>query len=565
MSFALPSASDAAVSVPVVADVPAFVFNVAVIVAEPAPAPITRPDVLTVATLDADVDHVRPAVGTVMLLAFTALAVSCVVSPASMLNAAGVTVTVFAVSVPVTVDAPFLPPPLAVTVALPFETPVNSPDVFTVATPVADEPQVTVTPGTAIAFLFLGDAVRRVVSPASRLTAEGDTVIASSVSVPVTADVPDLVPSVAVAVVLPPLTPVSRPVALTVATPVAEDDHVTPVVGTVSPFLFAADTERRVVSPASRLTVAGVTVTELTVSVPVTFDVPLLALLVAVTTEGPSAAPVTRPEVFTVATPLADDVHVNVAPGTAIPFLFVPDAVRRVVSPASTVTEGGATLTAFTVNVPVAVLVPDLPPDEPVIEALPAPAPVTSPLELTVATPVAELAQVTVMFGTAMLFLLRPEAVRRVVSPASRVSVPGATVTVSSVSVPVSCTVPFALPDVAVMVAVPAPTPVATPEFETLMTPEAEDDQVMGASGIGAPPASDATAVSVVLSPASSDVVDAVTVTVATTGAFGSVPPKQEMQPAATIAAALVPRRRGFTCFIRVRMLARRHRTVTVL
>src|SRR5207249_2078422 len=115
----------------VMAAVPLWPSLVAVIVAEPAAAPVTRPLVLTVATdvLLLDQDTARPVSG--VPFASCGVAVSCTVPPATTLPVAGLTVTVATGTggtvVTVIAAVPLCPSLVAVIVAAPAARAVTSP------------------------------------------------------------------------------------------------------------------------------------------------------------------------------------------------------------------------------------------------------------------------------------------------------------------------------------------------------------------------------------------------------------------------------------------------------
>jgi len=112
------------------------VEHVAVIVADPAPTPVTTPLELTVATAVLPLDHVIvwPVI-TLPWASFT-VAVSEVVAPTAIDAVPGVTVTVVTTgggAVTVMVDVPDLPAQVAVMVADPAPIPVTTPLELTVA------------------------------------------------------------------------------------------------------------------------------------------------------------------------------------------------------------------------------------------------------------------------------------------------------------------------------------------------------------------------------------------------------------------------------------------------
>src|SRR5690349_7189883 len=133
--------------VTVTTEVPVLVSQVAVMVAPPAPTPVTSPLPFTVACAVLSLDQVttRPVSG--VPPPSLGVAVSWTVLPTSTLAGAGVTVTE-ATGTPDTViaEVPLLPSHVAVTFAPPGATPVTRPLPFTVASAVLSLDQVTVRP-----------------------------------------------------------------------------------------------------------------------------------------------------------------------------------------------------------------------------------------------------------------------------------------------------------------------------------------------------------------------------------------------------------------------------------
>src|SRR2546429_198844 len=118
--------------------------------------------------------------------------------------------------------------------------------------------------------------------------------------------------------------------------------------------------------------------------------VPLCPSLVAVIVAEPATTPVTSPLELTVATAVLLLDHVIVRPDSGLPFASFGVAVSCAVFPAGTLAVAGVAGTVVTVML----AVPLCPSLVAVIVAEPATLPVTSPLELTVATDVLELAHV---------------------------------------------------------------------------------------------------------------------------------------------------------------------------
>src|SRR3989454_12315480 len=130
-----PMASWPVGAVTLMAAVPLCPSLVAVIVADPAPAPLTSPLPLTVATAVLLLPHVTTRPGRAVPFASRGVAVSCTVAPCGTLADAGVTVTdATGTFDTVTTAVPLCPSLVAVIVAVPVATAVTSPLPFTLAT-----------------------------------------------------------------------------------------------------------------------------------------------------------------------------------------------------------------------------------------------------------------------------------------------------------------------------------------------------------------------------------------------------------------------------------------------
>jgi len=192
---------------------------VAVIEAEPAATPVTKPLALTVATAALLVAHVTARPLRAVPFESFGVAVNWVVAPTVRLAAAGLTVTdATGTFVTVTAAVPLCPSLVAVIVAEPAAAPVTKPLAETVAAAALLVAQVTTRPLRAVPFASFGVAVNWVVAPTVTPTAVGLTVTeATGTLVTVMADVP-LCPSlVAVIVAEPAATPVTTPLAETAA------------------------------------------------------------------------------------------------------------------------------------------------------------------------------------------------------------------------------------------------------------------------------------------------------------------------------------------------------------
>src|SRR2546425_6003604 len=148
--------------VTVTAAVPLFPSLVAVIVADPAPAPVTNPLPVTVAAAGLLDAHVTTRPVSAAPLASFGVAVSCTVFPTGRVAVAGLTVT-DPTGTPVTVIAAvaLLPSLVALIVAEPAATPVTSPLPVTVAAAGLLDAHVTPRPASRPPPASSGVAVRR--------------------------------------------------------------------------------------------------------------------------------------------------------------------------------------------------------------------------------------------------------------------------------------------------------------------------------------------------------------------------------------------------------------------
>ena len=240
--------------------------------------------------------------------------------------------------------------------------------------------------------------------------------------------------------------------------------------------------------------------------VTVTVAVPVLPSLVAVIVALPGATPVTTPvEGETVAIFVALELHVTVRPVSTFPAASLIVAVYVVVWPTGTLAVDGVTVTVATgTSVTVTVAVPLFPSLVAVIVAVPAADPVTTPL--------VEVPETVAIMGLLVLQeTARPVstlplasfivAVSVVVCPTLTVAVDGEIVTVvtgvSGAVVTVTVAVPLLPSLLAVIVTVPAATPVTTPS-DTVAMPVLLDAQVTRRPVRTVPFASFTVAVSVV-------------------------------------------------------------------
>ena len=218
-----------------------------------------------------------------------------------------------------------------------------------------------------------------------------------------------------------------------------------------------------------------------------TVALPVLPSLVAVMVAEPATRALTSPEPETVATIVLLDDQVMVRPVRTLPLASrvtadsctVPPTVRlgAVGDTETDATGTGAGAVTVTADVPVC---PSL---NAVMVAEPALTAVTRPLELTDATPVLELVQVTVRPVRTLPFASRVTADSCIVPPIVRLGAVGETETVATGTgaggggaVTVSAAEPFCPSLVAMMLVEPAFNAVTTPLLLTEATPALELD-----------------------------------------------------------------------------------------
>jgi hypothetical protein len=268
----------------------------------------------------------------------------------------------------------------------------------TVAIDVLELDQVMVRPVSTLLFASFVVAVSCTVWPTITFAVPGETVTDATGTGAVTrvrADVPLFPSLVAVMVTDPAPSALTRPDDDTVARLVFELDHVTVRPLSAAPFASCGVAVSCNVWPTVTVPVPGVTLTEVTgttTAVTEMVAVPLLPSLVAVIVADPAAAAVTRPLDETLATPALEVVHEIGRPIRVAPLASRRVAVSCVVCPTVMLDVGGETSTDATGGtVTVTVAVPLFPSLVAVMVAEPAPAPVTTPVEETLAMPVLEL------------------------------------------------------------------------------------------------------------------------------------------------------------------------------
>src|SRR6266576_148212 len=192
-------------AVTVIAAVPLCPSLVAVIVAEPAAIPVTRPLGLTVAAAVLSLDHVTVRPDRVLPFASLGVALSCTVFPAATRAEAGETATeATGTTVTVIVAVPVFVSLVAVIVAEPAAMPVTRPLPLTTAAAVLLLDHVTTRPDRVLPFASLGVALSCTVFPAATLAEAGETATeATATSVTVIVAVP-LCPSLVAVIVADP-------------------------------------------------------------------------------------------------------------------------------------------------------------------------------------------------------------------------------------------------------------------------------------------------------------------------------------------------------------------------
>ena len=338
-------------STTVTADVPLWPSLVAVIVAEPVPAPVTRPLELTVATLVLPLDHVTVRPDSGLPLASFGAAVSCTVWPVSTLADAGLTVTdATGTLVTVMADVPICPSLVAVIVAEPAAAPVTRPLLLTVATAPLLVVQLTARPDSGLPLASLGVAVSCVVRPVDRLADAGVTLTdATGTLVTLMAEVALWLSLVAVIVAEPAAPPVTSPLELTVATVALLVDQFTARPDSGFPLASLGVAVSCTVWPVCSDAEAGLTLTDATgTALTVTAEVPVWPSLVALTVAAPAVTPVTTPLPFTVATAASLVDQFTTRPDNAFPLASWGVAVSCTPAPISTLTTAGVTSTCAT-------------------------------------------------------------------------------------------------------------------------------------------------------------------------------------------------------------------------
>src|SRR6266566_1508887 len=302
-------------------------------------------------------------------------------------------------------------------------------------------------------------------------------------TVTVTVAVPVLPSLVAVIVAEAAATPVTRPLAETVATPGALLAQVTTRPVSTLPAESFVVAVSCTAAPPTTLAEAGLTVTEATGTfATVTVAVPLFPSLVAVIVAEPAAFAVTNPVALTVATVVLLLAQLMTRPVNTLPAESFVVAASCAVWPTKTLAEAGLTVTEATdtvATVTVITAVPFCPSLLAVIVAVPATAPVTSPLPLTAATVALLVAHVTVRPVSGLPFASFGVATSCTICPTVTVAEAGLTaIDATGTTVTVIAAVPLCPSHAAVTVAAPGATPLTSPLLFTAATPGLVDAHV---------------------------------------------------------------------------------------
>jgi hypothetical protein len=467
---------------------PLIAPDVALIVDVPTPAPVASPDALIVAVVVVPELHVTVLVKFCVVPSLNVpVAVNCCVAPLVIDGFAGVTAMDCNVAaVTVSKVEPLMDDDVAVMVEVPTPAPLASPDALIVAVVVVPDDQVTVEVRFCVEpSLNVPVAVNCCVAPLVIDGFTGVTAIDCNVAAVTERTVEPLIaPDVALIVDVPTPAPVARPAVVIVAVVVVPDDHVTlDVRFCVLPSLNVPVAVNCCVAPLVIEGFAGVTAIDCNVAaVTVSRVEPLMDDDVAVMVEVPTPAPLARPAVLIVAIAVVPELHVTVPVRfCVVPSLNVPVAVNCCVAPL--VIDGFAGVTAIDCSVAavtVSTVEPLIAPDVALIVEVPTPAPVARPAVVIVAVEVVPELHVTVLVKFCVLPSLNvPVAVNCWVAPLVIEGFAGVTAIDCSVAaVTVSNVDPAIDDDVAVMVEVPTPAPVASPDALIVAVAVVPEDQV---------------------------------------------------------------------------------------
>jgi hypothetical protein len=365
---------------------------------------------------------------------------------------------------------------IALIVAGPTAMPLTTPVPDTVAMPVLFDVQDIVRPESVLPAASRRVTLSASVWPIEMPAVAGATVtVATGARVTVKLAVPVFPSLVAVMVAVPAPVAVTRPLELTVARALLELDHETARPVNALPLASRVLADNCTVPPTWRFAVAGVTVTVATGWSTVKLAVALFPSLVAVMVAVPAPVAVTRPPELTVAMALLELDQETARPVNTLPFASRVLADNCTVPPTWRFAVAGATVTVATgASATVTLAVPVCPSLDAVMVTVPALAPVTKPLELTVAIAVLELDQETARPVNTLPLASRVLADNCTVPPNWRFAVAGDTDTDATGIAAGALTLSDAdavFPSLAaLMVAVPGATAEILPVAETVAT-----------------------------------------------------------------------------------------------
>ncbi len=360
-------------------------------------------------------------------------------------------------------------------------------------------------------------------------------------------DVPEASPAIAVIVAIPSARPVTSPDASTVATERLLDDQVNSAPASAWPFSSNASATSRRVSPNATVSARGDTVTDPADCITVTAAVAETSPAVAMIVVTPPPMAVTNPAESTAATVVSALDQDTRTSSITRPIWSRTSAVSCAVCPSAvSATESGMTATAVGAGATtVSAARPVTPAAVAMTSASPAPTPVTSPAASTTATAVSPDAQSNSAPATAWPLASVAAAARRSVSPVTNVSAAGATATALTSWATVTAALPDTPPALAVIVAVPLPTAVTSPDPSTVATVASSDAHVNSAPATPWPFASVASAVRRTVSPqatsvsAAGDTATALTVWASVTAALPDAEPVVAVIVAVPLPAAI--------------------------
>ncbi len=419
-----------------------------------------------------------------------------------------------------TTAVPVLSPLAAVTVTVPSDLAVTSPEALTVAIASSEDVQLTVRPASTVPLSSRSETLSCCVVPTDTVDVSGVTaIVATGTGASVTTAVPDFPSLEAVIVAVPTATAVTSPDALTVARVASDVDQLNVRPVSAVPAASASAALNCCVAPTTTVGAAGVTVIDATgTGATVTTAVPGLPSLVAEIVAVPAAIAVTSPEPLTVARDASDVDQIVVRPVSVPPPASSRAAISCCVAPTATVGAAGVTVIDATgTGASVTTAVPDFPSLVAVIVAVPTAAAVTNPEALTVALVASDDAQLIVRPGSTVPPTSKSVALSCCVVPTITVGAEGVTVTeATGTGTIVTTAVPVFPSLLAVIVEVPTATAVTSPDALTVARAASDVAQAIARPVSVAPPTSSGAALSCWVAPTMTTGAAGLTVTDAT-------------------------------------------------